>query len=78
MKKTEDRKNFYLSKKYLNKGLVIQIRNQGFEYNHDDVFNNNRDRFTKGGSAHKSWNKYGYYTKTTGYPKWAGEYISIT
>jgi len=68
-------KYFILKKEYLNKGFTIVV-NQGFKYNHDDLFNNQKHRFLKGGSAFKSWSTKGVYTKTIGYPSWANEFIT--
>ena len=69
-------KNFKLKNDYLGKGYTIRVVSQNFEYKHDEVFNSNKERFTKGGSAYSSWNDYGYYTQSSGYPNWANNYIS--
>ena len=69
-------KNFKLKSEYLGRGYTIRVVSQNFEYKHDEVFNSNKERFAKGGSAHTSWSKYSQYTKTTGYPNWASNYIS--
>ena len=73
--KNKNSSKFILSKKYLGKGLTI-IVSQGFKYNHDDLFNNQQDRFLKGGSASYSWEMHGSYTKTSGYPSWAASFVS--
>jgi hypothetical protein len=77
MKKTIERRNFYLSKTLLGHGYLVRVVNQNFEYNHDDVFNRNKKRFLERGSAHRSWSVYECYTKTSGFPKWASDYISV-
>lgn len=69
-------KNFKLKSDYLGKGYTIRVVSQNFEYKHDEVFNSNKERFIKGGKAYTSWNDYGYYTKSSGYPNWASNYIS--
>ena len=69
-------KNFKLKNDYLGKRYTIRVVNQNFEYKHDDVFNSNKERFAKGGSAYTSWNKYSQYTQTLGFPNWASNYIS--
>jgi hypothetical protein len=69
-------KNFKLKTDYLGKRYTIRVVSQNFEYKHDDVFNSNKERFSKGGSAYNSWNKYSQYTKTLGFPNWASNYIS--
>ena len=76
MKKITERNNFFLSQDLLVQGYLVRVVNQNFEYNHDDVFNAEKNRFMKGGSAHVSWSRYRYYTKTYGYPDWASDYIS--
>ena len=72
----QERKNFYLSKSFLGKGYIVKVVAQNFQYNHDEVFQANKKRFKKGGTAFKSWSHYGYYTKTSGHPNWASYYIS--
>ena len=72
----QERKNFYLSKEFLGKGYIVMVVAQNFKYNHDEVFQASKKRFQKGGTAFQSWNHYGYYTKTSGYPNWASDYIS--
>tara|TARA_B100000242_G_scaffold63425_1_gene38786 strand:+ start:208 stop:441 length:234 start_codon:yes stop_codon:yes gene_type:complete len=69
-------KNFKLKSDFLGKGYTIRVASQNFEYQHDEVFYSNKERFAKGGSAFTSWNKYSQYTKTTGYPSWADKYVS--
>jgi|TARA_B100000795_G_scaffold264260_1_gene244534 hypothetical protein len=76
MKKITERNNFFLSQDLLGQGYLVRVVSQNFEYNHDDVFNAEKNRFMKGGSAHVSWSRYRYYTKTYGYPDWASDYIS--
>lgn len=68
-------KNFKLKSDYLGKGYTIRVVSQNFEYKHDEVFNSNKERFIKGGSAYNSWNDYECYTKTFGFPNWASNYI---
>ena len=72
---TMNRRNFYLSPKLYGQNLTIKIYNQGFSYNHDKIVDANKKRFSKGGSAHKSWSENGFYSKTSGYPNWASEFI---
>ena len=69
---------FILKLDYLDKGCTIQVPNQNFQYNHDEVFYANKSRFAKGGSAHTSWTKYKLYKKTNGYPNWAAPFIKST
>ena len=69
-------KNFKLKSDYLGKGYTIRVVSQNFEYKHDEVFNSNKERFIEGGKAYTSWNDYGYYTQSSGYPSWASNYIS--
>jgi len=76
MKKITERNNFFLSQDLLGQGYLVRVVSQNFEYNHDDVFNAEKNRFMKGGSAHVSWSRYRCYTKTYGYPDWASDYIS--
>lgn len=73
MEKTE--RNFILRKNYLGKGITINVHSQNFKYNHDELFKSQTERFSKGGSAYTSWNNYGYYTRSHGYPNWAEGYI---
>ena len=69
------RKNFFLSQNLYGQKLTIRVENQGFYYDHDDVVNANKKRFSLGGSAYRSWSRHKYYTKTSGYPGWASNYI---
>ena len=69
------KKNFFLSQDLYGKKLTIRIERQGFFYNHDEVVDANKKRFSEGGSAYVSWNKYKFYTKTNSYPNWAISYI---
>ena len=69
-------KNFILKKRYLGKGYTIKVRRKKFQYNHDELFNSQKERFSEGGSSYYCWNKYGYYTNTRDYPNWAEGYIS--
>ena len=57
------------------KKLTIKINNQGFCYNHDEIVDANKETFSEGGSAHRSWSKYRFYSKTNGYPDWANDFI---
>ena len=70
------RRNFYLSQEYYGRGLVIAVRELGFYYNHDEIIDAvYNSRFAPGCPAHTSWENYGYYTKTNGFPGWANEFI---
>tara|TARA_B100001115_G_C15846192_1_gene426479 strand:- start:4791 stop:5435 length:645 start_codon:yes stop_codon:yes gene_type:complete len=71
-----EKKYFVLSKNLYGNGNIIVVPNQGFQYNHDKVVENNIDRFKPDGSAFTSWSKYGIYSTTNGYPKWAKNEIS--
>ena len=69
------RSNFYLSKKMYKKNLVILVNDQGFYYDHDQIVDAvYSSRFAPGKSAHISWQN-GSYSRTIGYPNWAGEFI---
>ena len=68
-------KNFKVSKKWLGKGLLIRSVEQGFEYDHDAVLNSGKSTLET--TAKKSWDTYGYYTKTNGWPTWATNEIKI-
>ena len=70
------RNNFFSSQNLYGQKLTIRAENQGFYYDHDDVVDANKKRFSSGGSAHKSWSTFKYYTKTSGYPGWASNYIN--
>ena len=70
-----NRNYFYLSQALYGKKLIIKINNQGFCYNHDEIVNANKERFSEGGSAYRSWSEHGFYSKTNGYPGWANEHI---
>ena len=70
-------KNFLLKQDYVGQGLTILVKHQGFKYNHDDLYNDQKERFMKGGSAFKSWDTYRCYTKTAGFPNWASEFIEL-
>ena len=70
-----DRKYFYLSQSLYGKKLTIKINNQGFCYNHDEIVDANKERFSEGGSAYRSWSINGFYSKTNGYPGWANGFI---
>jgi len=72
---TMNKKYFHLSQGLYGKKLTIKINNQGFCYNHDEIVDANTERFSEGGSAHRSWSKYRFYSKTNGYPDWANEFI---
>ena len=72
--KYKTRDNFYLSPKYYGQNLIIRVENQGFYYDHDEIVKAQKERFSIGGSAYRSWSN-GYYSKTIGYPKWANDYI---
>lgn len=71
-----EKKYFVLSKNILGKGYTIIVPNQGFKYNHDSVYKNNKSRFESNGSAFVSWDKYGIYSSNNGYPKWAENEVS--
>ena len=49
MKKITERNNFFLSQDLLGQGYLVRVVSQNFEYNHDDVFNAEKNRFMKGG-----------------------------
>ena len=68
--------NFYLSPQLYGRKLTIKVSNQRFSYSHDDVVDANKERFSKGGSAYKSWSVYGFYSQTKGYPIWASALIT--
>ena len=70
-------KNFLLKKDYVGRGFTMFVKHQGFKYNHDGLYNDQKERFMKGGSAFKSWSKYGYYTQSAGFPNWASEFIKL-
>lgn len=72
---TVNKNYFYLSEDLYGKNMTVRVNNQGFAYNHDDIIDANRNRFSKGGSAFTSWSKYRCYTKTSGYPKWASNFV---
>ena len=72
--KYKTRDNFYLSPKYYGQNLIIRVENQGFYYDHDEIVKAQKERFSIGGSAYKSWSN-GHYSQTNGYPKWANDYI---
>ena len=72
--KYEIRNNFYLSSEYYGQNLIIRVENQGFYYDHDEIVKAQKERFSVGGSAYKSWSN-GHYSQTNGYPKWANDYI---
>ena len=69
-------RNFILRRKYLGKGYTIKVNSQNFQYNHDELFKSQKERFSEGGRAYTSWNNYGYYTRSHGYPRWAEEFIT--
>ena len=74
-------KNFILKKRYLGKGYTIKVlptkvHRTKFQYNHDELFKSQKERFSEGGSAYYCWNKSGYYTNTKNDPNWAEGYIS--
>lgn len=66
---------FFLSQGLYGQRLIIKINNQGFYYNHDKIVDANKERFSEGGTAHRSWSIYRCYSKTNGYPGWANEHI---
>jgi len=72
---TINKNYFYLSQDFYGQKLTININNQGFCYNHDEIFDANKERFIEGGSAHRSWSIYKFYSKTNGYPDWANDFI---
>ena len=72
--KYEIRNNFYLSQNFYGQNHIIRVENQGFYYDHDEIVKAQKERFSIGGSAYRSWSN-GYYSKTIGYPKWANDYI---
>lgn len=62
-----ERRNFILSKSFQGKGKIILIKSDSvsIKYNHDDVLDSVEDKIT----SLPCWEKYGYYTKTQGVPK---------
>jgi len=72
---TINRNCFYLSQDLYGQNLTIKIDNPGFSYNHDEIVDANKERFSIGGSACKSWNNHRCYTKTSGYPNWSINFI---
>lgn len=70
-------KTFRVSKKWYGQGITIRVSGQGFEYDHDAVVDGAQDRIGQGGSANHSWEKYGYYVKTAGWPSWAQSQIRL-
>ena len=62
-----ERRNFILSKSFQGKGKIILIKSDSvsIKYNHDDVLDSVDDKIT----SLPCWEKYGYYTKTQGVPK---------
>ena len=72
--KYEIRNNFYLSPEYYGQNLIIRVEKQGFYYDHDEIVKAQKERFSVGGSAYKSWSNR-YYSQTNGYPQWANDYI---
>jgi hypothetical protein len=73
-KRIIEKRNFRISQSEYGKGFLVRVPSQGFEYDHDAVVDANKQRL-KTGSAKKSWNEYGYYSKTSGYPNWAAEFV---
>jgi hypothetical protein len=69
-------RNFILRRRYLGKGYTIKVNSQNFQYNHDELFKSQKERFFEGGRAYSSWNNYGYYTQSSGYPNWASNHVS--
>ncbi|WP_299055879.1 hypothetical protein [uncultured Polaribacter sp.] len=72
---TMNKNYFFLSQGLYGQRLIIKINNQGFCYNHDEIVDANKESFSEGGSANRSWSEYGCYSKTNGYPGWAKEHI---
>lgn len=69
------RNNFFLSQDLYGEKLTIRIEGQGFFYDHGEIVDVNQKRFSKGGSAYRSWSNHRCYTKTRGYPNWSINYI---
>lgn len=73
--KVEVSRNFILKKSWYGKGLLIVVPSLGVQYDHDVVVKENQHILGPGGSAHKSWNNYSYYTNSRSYPGWAADFI---
>jgi hypothetical protein len=72
------RKSFQLRKSMLGQGNIIIVPEQGFSYDHDKLVHAiYKTQFAPGQPADKSWNKNGTYSKTSGYPNWASEFIDV-
>ena len=63
-------KRFVIRKSLIGKNVIISFENKNKElcvYNHDEVYNNNKERFDN----MKCFNKYGSYTCTNNLPTFA-------
>ena len=59
-------KTFRIKKDWYGLGYTIQVPSQSFQFDHDQAVEAMMPKLK--GSAKKSWNDYGYYAKTTGWP----------
>ena len=48
---TVNKNYFYISQDLYGKNMTVRVNNKGFVYNHDDIIDANKNRFSKGGSA---------------------------
>ena len=66
---TLTKKRFVISNSLLGKNLTIEFTNkkgETFEYNHDEVFSKNQERFL----SMPCFNEYGSYTNSNKIPNW--------
>ena len=67
---TKEVKRFVMNRNLIGKGLTMKVTfkdGRKAEYNHDKVYEANKDRL----EAMNCWHKYGNYTSTTNLPTWA-------
>ena len=70
MTNTINSKRFVIRKSLIGKNVVISLTNKKGKvctYNHDEVYNNNKERFDN----MNCFNKYGSYTATNNLPTFA-------
>ena len=70
-------KRFVIRKSLIGKNVIISFENKKGElcvYNHDEVYNNNKERFDN----MNCFNKYGSYTCTNNLPTFARQQIIAT
>ena len=68
-------KRFVIRKSLIGKNVIISFENKNKElcvYNHDEVYNNNKERFDN----MKCFNKYGSYTCTNNLPTFARQFVT--